>query len=53
MNLEEFSQVVNVLAAAVEEGRVKINEILGSYDLMGRTNILEGLDFIPRGEENE
>lgn len=53
MNLEEFSQVVNALAAAAEQGRVITNEILESYGLMSRANILEGLDFIPRGEENE
>ena len=52
MNLEEFSQVVNTLAAAAEQGRVTTNEILESYNLLGRTNILEGLSFIPRGDSN-
>lgn len=53
MNLEEFSQVVNTLAAAAEQGRVTTNEILESYNLLSRTNILEGLSFIPRGDNNE
>ena len=53
MNLEEFSQVVNTLAAAANKGLSDINEILESYNLLSRTNILEGLSFIPRGDSNE
>ena len=53
MNLEEFSQVVKALAAAANKGLSNINEILESYNLLGRTNILEGLSFIPRGDSNE
>ena len=53
MNLEEFSQVVNTLAAAANKGLSDINEILESYNLLARTNILEGLSFIPRGDNNE
>lgn len=53
MNLEEFIQVVNTLAAAANEGLSNANEILESYELLGRSNILEGLSFIPRGDNNE
>lgn len=53
MNLEEFSQVVNTLAAAANKGLSNVNEILESYNLLYRTNILEGLSFIPRGVNNE
>lgn len=53
MNLEEFSQVVNALAAAANKGLSNVNEILESYNLLSSTNILDGLSFIPRGANNE
>lgn len=53
MNLEEFIQVIDILAAAADEGLSNTNEILESYELLGRSNLLEGLSFIPRGDDNE
>ena len=53
MNLEEFSQVVNTLAAAANEAKNETNKILKSYNLVIQSNILEGLSFIPRGDSNE
>ena len=53
MNLEEFIQVVDTLAAAANEGLSNTNEILESYNKLAKSNILEGLSFIPRGDGNE
>lgn len=53
MNLEEFIQVVDILAAAANEGLSNTNEILESYNKLAQSNILEGLSFIPRGDNNE
>lgn len=53
MNLEEFIQVIDILAAATNEGLLSTNEILESYELLTCSNIIEGLSFIPRGDSNE